>query len=73
MKIDKGTLWNILEKYDTKEYDLLCEGLSNIIRERQTSSDFLNIYTYYDKIDKSDRNLIEEQVGNQISGALFSI
>jgi hypothetical protein len=73
MKIDKGTLWNILEKYDTKEYDLLCEGLSNIIRERQTSSDFLNIYTYYDKIDKSDRNIIEEQVGNQISGALFSI
>ncbi len=73
MKIDKGTLWNILEKYDTKEYDLRCEGLSNIIRERQTSSDFLNIYTYYDKIDKSDRNIIEEQVGNQISGALFSI
>ncbi len=73
MKIDKGTLWNILEKYDTKEYDLLCEGLSNIIRERQTSSDFLNIYTYYDKIDKSDRNIIEEQVGNQISGVLFSI
>ncbi len=73
MKIDKGTLWNILEKYDTKEYDLLCEGLSNIIRERQTSSDFLNIYYYYDKIDKSDRNIIEEQVGNQISGVLFSI
>ena len=34
MKIDKGTLWNILEKYDTKEYEALCDGLSNIIREK---------------------------------------
>lgn len=73
MKIDKGTLWNILEKYDTKEYESLCDGLSNIIRDRQTTSDFLNIYTYYDKIDNSDRNIIENQVGNQISVALFSI
>lgn len=72
MKIDKGTLWNILEKYDSKEYEDFCDGLSAIIREKQTVNDFLNIYCYYDKIDKSDRLIIEQQVGNQISGALFS-
>ena len=73
MKIDKGTLWNILEKYDTKEYENLCDGLSNIIREKQTSSDFLAIYSFYDKIDSQDRDVIEKQVGNQISNVLFCI
>jgi hypothetical protein len=73
MKINKGTLWNILEKYDTKEYENLCDGLSNIIREKQTSSDFLIIYSFYDKIDSQDRDMIEQQVGNQISNVLFCI
>jgi hypothetical protein len=73
MKINKGTLWNILEKYDTKEYENLCDGLSNIIREKQTSSDFLIIYSFYDKIDSQDREMIEQQVGNQISNVLFCI
>jgi hypothetical protein len=73
MKIDKGTLWNILEKYDTKEYEALCDGLSNIIKEKEDINDFLNIYNYYDKIDNSDRKLIEDQVGYKITGALFSI
>ncbi len=73
MKINKGTLWNILEKYDTKEYENLCDGLSNIIREKQTSSDFLIIYSFYDKIDSQDRDIIEQQVGNQISNVLFCI
>ncbi len=73
MKINKGTLWNILEKYDTKEYENLCDGLSNIIREKQTSSVFLIIYSFYDKIDSQDRDIIEQQVGNQISNVLFCI
>lgn len=73
MKINKGTLWSILEKYDTKEYENLCDGLSNIIREKQTSSDFLIIYSFYDKIDSKDRDIIEQQVGNQISNVLFCI
>lgn len=73
MKIDKGILWNILEKYDTKEYEALCNGLSNIIKENEDINDFLNIYNYYDKIDNSDRKSIEEQVGYKITGALFSI
>ena len=73
MKINKGTLWNILEKYNTKEYENLCDGLSNIIREKQTSSDFLIIYSFYDKIDSKDRDMIEQQVGNQISNVLFCI
>lgn len=73
MKINKGTLWNILEKYDTKEYENLCDGLSNIIREKQTSSDFLIIYSFYDKIESQDRDMIEQQVGNQISNVLFCI
>jgi hypothetical protein len=64
---------NILEKYDTKEYENLCDGLSNIIREKQTSSDFLAIYSFYDKIDSQDRDIIEQQVGNQISNVLFCI
>lgn len=73
MKIDKETLWNILEKYDTKDYSLFCNGLSNIIRERENIDDFLNIYNFYDRVDLCDRKLIEEQVGWKISGALFSI
>ena len=42
MKIDKGTLWNILEKYDCVEYKDLCDSLSNIIKDKSTGEDDTN-------------------------------
>jgi hypothetical protein len=73
MKIDKGTLWTILEKYDSKDYDGLCNGLSRVIQGKSTSGDLLDIFTYMDKIEKVDRDAIENQIGNDITTLLFCI
>lgn len=73
MKIDKAILWNILEKYDCKEYKSLCDGLSNIIKDKASDDDLINIFTFYDKIDNSDRVLIDNQIGNEISYILFCV
>lgn len=73
MKIDKATLWNILEKYDSKDYDGLCNGLSRIIQGKSTSGDLLDIFTFLDKIQKEDRDVIENQIGNDITTVLFCI
>lgn len=73
MKIDKATLWNILEKYDSKDYGGLCNGLSRIIQGKSTSGDLLDIFTYMDKIQKEDRDVIENQIGNDITTVLFCI
>jgi hypothetical protein len=73
MKIDKATLWNILEKYDSKDYDGLCNGLSRIIQGKSTSGDLLDIFTYLDKIQKEDKDVIENQIGNDITAVLFCI
>lgn len=73
MKIDKSSLWQILEKYDSKEYDALCNGLSRIIQGKSTSGDLLDIFTYLDKIQKEDRDIIENQIGNDITTVLFCI
>jgi hypothetical protein len=32
MKINKENLWKVLEKYDSKEFNGLCNGLSKIIQ-----------------------------------------
>ena len=73
MKIDKGTLWTILEKYDSKDYDGLCNGLSRVIQGKSTSGDLIDIFTYMDKIEKVDRDAIENQIGNDITTLLFCI
>ena len=73
MKINKENLWNIIEKYDCKQYESMCDSLSNIIRERQSADDFINLYLHFSKIQKVDRDLIEKEVGNQITGVLFSL
>ena len=73
MKIDKKTLWNILEKYDCVEYKDLCDSLSNIIKDKSTSDDLLTIYIFLEKIQREDRDSIENQIGNDITGVLFSV
>jgi len=73
MKINKGNLWTVLEKYDSKDYDTLCNGLSRIIQGKSTSGDLLDIFTYMDKLHKEDRDIIEKEIGNDISTVLFCI
>jgi len=73
MKIDKKTLWNILEKYDCVEYKDLCDSLSNVIQDRSSGTDLLNIYVSLEKIQREDRDIIEKEIGNEITGVLFSI
>lgn len=73
MKIDKASLWYILEKYDSKDYDGLCNGLSRIIQGKSNSGDLLDIFTYMEKIQKEDRDIIENQIGNDLTTVLFCI
>lgn len=73
MKIDKAILWQILEKYDSKEYEGLCNGLSRIIQGKSTSGDLLDIFVYLEKLQKEDRDVIEGQIGNNITGVLLCI
>lgn len=73
MKIDKAILWQILEKYDSKEYEGLCNGLSRVIQGKSNSSDLLDIFVYLEKLQKEDRDAIEGQIGNNITGVLLCI
>lgn len=73
MKIDKQKLWNILEKYDSNNYTTLCDGLSNIIQEKNNSNDLIAVFTYLEKINQDDRNTIENQIGNEITAALYNL
>jgi hypothetical protein len=73
MKINKEKLWNILEKYDSKDYNGLCDSLSRLIQGKSNSGDLLDIFTYLEKIETEDRNVIEDQIGNEITSVLFSM
>jgi len=73
MKINKENLWTVLEKYDSKDYDGLCNSLSRLIQDKYTSGDLLDIFTYMEKIQKVDREIIEKEIGNDITFALFSL
>ena len=73
MKINKKNLWNILEKYDCKEYDTFCNSLSRIIQGNSNSGDLLDIFTCLEKIDKNDKDIIENEIGNDITTVLFCI
>lgn len=73
MKINKGNLWTVLEKYDSKEFDPLCNGLSRIIQGNSTSGDLLDIFTFMDKIERVDRDVLEKEIGNNITNVLFCI
>lgn len=73
MKINKGNLWTVLEKYDSKDYDALCNGLSRVIQGKSTSGDLLDIFTFMEKIDKVDKDILEKEIGNDITTLLFCI
>lgn len=70
----KAILWSILEKYDgISEYIKFCDSLSNIIQDKNESNDLLVVYINLVKIEKCDRNKIDETIGNKIDTLLFSI
>jgi hypothetical protein len=73
MKINKENLWKVLEKYDSKEFNGLCNGLSKIIQNKSNSGDLLDVFTFMEKIEKSDRDIIEKEIGNDITTVLFMI
>ena len=73
MKINKENLWKVLEKYDSKEFNGLCNGLSKIIQNKSNSGDLLDVFTFMEKIEKSDRDIIEKEIGNDITKVLFMI
>lgn len=73
MKINKANLWTVLEKYDSKDYDGLCNPLSRLIQGKSTSGDLLDIFTFLEKIQKEDREIIENEIGNDITAVLFCI
>jgi hypothetical protein len=73
MKINKGNLWTVLEKYDSKDYDVLCNSLSRVIQGKSKSGDLLDIFTYMEKLQKEDRDIIEKEIGNDITTVLFCI
>lgn len=73
MKINKGNLWSIIEKYDCKEFDSLCNGLSRIIQNKSTSGDLLDVFSFLDKIEREDRDVLEKEIGNDITNLLFCI
>lgn len=73
MKINKANLWTVLEKYDSKEFSGLCNGLSNIIQNKSNSGDLLDVFTFMEKIEKSDRDILEKEIGNDITTVLFMI
>ncbi len=73
MEINKANLWKVLEKYDSKEFNGLCNGLSKIIQNKSNSGDLLDVFTFMEKIDKSDRDILEKEIGNDITTVLFMI
>ena len=73
MKINKENIWTILEKYDIKDYEILCNGLSRIIQGKSDSGDLLDIFTYMEKIQREDRDILEKEIGNDITTVLFCI
>ncbi len=73
MEINKANLWKVLEKYDSKEFNDLCNGLSKIIQNKSNSGDLLDVFTFMEKIDKSDRDILEKEIGNDITTVLFMI
>jgi hypothetical protein len=70
----KATLWSIIEKYDgIKEYENLCDSISNIIQDKKISGDLLIIYSYLIRIEESDKIKINQTIGSRIDSLLFSI
>jgi hypothetical protein len=47
--------------------------LSRIIQGNSTSGDLLDIFTFLEKIQKEDRDIIEKEIGNDITNVLFCI
>ena len=72
MKIsEKEKIWSILSKYDNS-LSSFCDSLSNVIQERSTKFDFLNIFKNYNNIESSDVNIIDQILGNKIMFAVNS-
>ena len=66
---EKSTLWNILVKYDNT-LTSFANSLSNVIQSKDSNDDLVNIFSFYNKIDKDDTKSVDSILGNRI---LFSL
>lgn len=69
----KQTLWNILEKYDSKENSIYCDSLSKLIQEKESSEDILNVFNFCNQISATDRQVIDKVIGNKFDYFFFSL
>lgn len=70
----KEILWIILSKYDgVKELNSFCDSVSKFIQEKQDGNDIIKVFQGLSLIDKSDKNKINEVIGNDIDSFLFSV
>lgn len=71
---NKAILWSLLEKYDgIKEYTKFCDALSNLIQNKNITSNLLTVYTFLSKIDMVDKKKIDSTIGTEMDACLFSI
>jgi hypothetical protein len=70
----KEILWSVLTKYDgVSEFNSFCDSVSKFIQDKQDGSDIINIFKSLTKIDKSDKEKIDNVIGNDIDFFLFSL
>ena len=74
MKNKKEILWSVLAKYDgVSEFNSFCDSVSKFIQDTQNGNDVIKVFQGLDLIDKSDKNKINETIGNDIDSFLFSL
>jgi hypothetical protein len=66
---DKNTIWNVLTKYDNT-LTSLCDSLSNILQEKDDTSDYKNVFSNYSKMEKEDLLLVDSILGDKILVAI---
>lgn len=66
---DKKTIWNLIEKYDNTLTDM-CNSLSNILTGKNTSEDYINIFSNYRNISIKDEASIDDIIGDKVMLAL---
>lgn len=70
----KEILWNILSKYDgVKELNSFCDSVSKFIQEKENGDDIIKVFQGISLIDISDKNKVNEVIGNDIDAFLFSV
>lgn len=69
MSNEKEKIWKLLVKYDNTLLEF-CDSLSNILQNKQSKSDILNIVKNYKNIDYVDAIIVDSILGESITNAL---